>query len=151
MFLCSDRRAGSSASGIVRPASFYEAQTETTAQADERCSLVMPSVCLLCTVDWWLKQHKKAEWSLSPLGFWLQSVHLQTKRHTEKFIKELCVHATQFMSLKSSASAIFKSQKHPQEAYTWSTLQIYLFSSLCLTQYLHIRCNFQTENIILLS
>ncbi|KAI9529773.1 hypothetical protein NQZ68_008012 [Dissostichus eleginoides] len=31
MFLGADRRARSSASGIVRPASFYEAQTETTA------------------------------------------------------------------------------------------------------------------------
>lgn len=52
MFLCSGRRAGSFASGIVRPASFYEAQTETTAQAEERCALVMPSGCLLCTADW---------------------------------------------------------------------------------------------------
>lgn len=103
-------RARSSASGIVRPASFYEAQTQTTAQADERRSLITPSGCLLCTAEWWLNQHESKTRPVSSWGFWLQSVHRLTKKKKKNktwrsLEKELCVQPT---SLKT---CIFEESK----------------------------------------
>lgn len=44
-------------------------------------------------------------------GFGSSQTIYRHERHMEKFIKELCVHALHFMSLKSSASVILRSQK----------------------------------------
>ena len=135
MFLCSDRRAGSSASGIVRPASFYEAQTETTAQAVERCALVMPSVCLLCTVDWWLKQHKKAEWGLSPLGFLAAvSPSADKKTYREVYKRALCTCNTIYVFEEFSFCHLQKPKTSSRSLYlkhfTNLLLQFTLFNAV---------------------